>query len=499
MNKRLIALNIAILALLIAPIIIQQVNATTANAYPYHPTCKAFGKVKKDWYVGRKWQEYRDDQGLSGFLPFNRTNENITISFANIVFSKEFENKSISLADESKDTELSATRDVLTSDDLEYIYIEITNASALSANTFYTARYSLSVEERSISTDDYILVTGKVEKTGEHLASWGLEVAFKIVDTGASTRYIVVFIYGSAGTDGAYVESDYAGFGVSSVDYKVFGHDGAYVTVQVNIGQLLEWAGVSWKPSKLVGIVYSCIMQTGSSLDSTSTVKAYIRHAFIAGAKIYVDDPSYTNGLIVNGTTASFTPAAGDIIQIYGANASKVIDVTIPFVYEDTRDFDQICTAIAECYGFQYEWKFILPKSPTSGDKLEYSNTNITLKCWFDGAYIDKLYVNGVDKSTQVSGEKVDTSEGLQDKDRAWTYLVASSLTAGNQYDVELKVKNLPKDVWYSLTSEPVSILTWQWWYDKLLLILAFLSNLLGGIGSSWIKHQREKLRIPKR
>ena len=64
---------------------------------------------------------------------------------------------------------------------------------------------------------------------------------------------------------------------------------------------------------------------------------------------------------------------------------------------------------------------------------MTYSNTNITLKCWFDGAYIDSFYVNGVDKTTQVSSKKVDTSTGLNDADRAWTYLVASSLTAGNQ------------------------------------------------------------------
>ena len=130
---------------------------------------------------------------------------------------------------------------------------------------------------------------------------------------------------------------------------------------------------------------------------------------------------------------------------------------------------------------------------------MTYSNTNITLKCWFDGAYIDSFYVNGVDKTTQVSSKKVDTSTGLNDADRAWTYLVASSLTAGNQYDVELKVENLPSDIWMNLTSEPVGILSWQYWYDRLLAVLAFISNLLGGIGSMWIANERRKLRVPKR
>ena len=169
-RKLLIALNIAILIAFLAPYIIQAYGAT-ANAYPYHPEVKLYGKVTKDWYIGRKWQEYRDDQGLSSFLPFNRTNENITIPFYSIVFDREFENKSISLATESKSSALTLTKDVLTENGLEYIYLKITNSSALSADTAYAASIELDVsDEPAVTNDYYLLVTMKVKGTGEHLS-----------------------------------------------------------------------------------------------------------------------------------------------------------------------------------------------------------------------------------------------------------------------------------------------------------------------------------------
>ena len=391
MNKRLIALNIAILTLLIAPIIIQQVNAATANAYAYHPTCKLFGKVKKDWYIGRKWQEYKDDQGLSSFLPFNRTNENITISFANIVFDKNFVNKTIADATESgSTTEFTVTKEVLTSNGLEYIYIKMTNKTALSASTTYTVNEELLVsDEPAVDNNDYIFVTAKVKKTGDNIAQWQAYVIFYFLDSGATERKLYIKVAGQSGTDTWASGTDY----VAYLDYD---RDDTYVTWQFKIQDMLDAQSKTWQIVKLTKVRYVIELVTGDTLDATSVVEAYIRHAFIASGKIYIDDPFYENGLIVNGTSGQFTPSAGDIIQIYGANATKIVGVTIPFVYEDIRDFDEICTALAECYGFQYEWKFILPKSPETGDKLEYSNTNITLKCWFDGSFVDRLYVNGV-------------------------------------------------------------------------------------------------------
>ena len=456
-----------------------------------HPKVIVYGNVTKTVYPGRNIFEYKDDQGLSSVLPFNRTNENITIPFYSIVFQNAFENKTIGKATVTSSDEVDATYEVLSANGIEYIYLKIINSSALATESYYTLRLDLTCN-KTVTNDYYMLVTASIKNiAGDNLeVKARLQVLFTFLDSGATERNLGIKL-----TDGGQTADQWDN--PYWVDART--SDGTFVTWQFKLGYMLQKFGVNAELSKLIKVSYRITFKTSTTLDASNGMEAKIVHAFLVPSKIYIDDPSYENGLIVNGTSGQFTPSAGDIIQVYGANATKIVDVTIPFVYEDNRDFDQICTAIAECYGFQYEWKFILPKSPTSGDKLEYSNTNITLKCWFDGAYIDKLYVNGVDKTTQVSGKKVDTSEGIQDKDRAWTYLVASSLTAGNQYDVELKIKDLPKQIWYDLTTEPTRILTWEWLYDKLLVILAFFSNLLGGIGSSWIKSQREKLRVPKR
>jgi len=494
-HKRLIALNIAFLIAFLLPYM-QLVLAATSNAYAYHPECELYGDINKDWYVGRKWTEYKDDQGLSSFLPFERQDENISISFANIVFEKNFENKTVSSGTESGSSQVTLTKDVLTENGLEYIYLKIENNTALNTDSSYYKKITLSIsDEPAVTNDYYLLVSAKPTKTGANIASWRAEIQFVFKDVGATERTIVIGIRGETGTDSITWSSVQ-----NALQVKIYGNDNTYRTVLFKIQDLLDSASLNFNIAKLTAIEYTISFTTGTTLDSTSIAECKIRHALVLPSKVYIDDPAYENGLIVNGTSGSFTPSAGDVIQIYGANATKIIGVTIPFVYEDNRDFDEICTTIPESYGFLYNWKFILPKSPTSGDSLTYSNTNITLKSWFDGAYIDSFYVNGVDKTTQVSSKKVDTSTGLQDSERAWTYLVASSLTAGNQYDVELKVKDLPSDVWMNLTSEPVGILSWQYWYDRLLALVAFIANALGLTGTAqWAESERRKLRVPKR
>jgi len=440
-HKPLMALNIAFLIAFLAPYVMQAYCAT-ANAYAYHPEVKLYGDVTKPVYPGRSIFEYKDDQGLSSILPFERQDENVSIIFANMVFSKAFENKSISDASETKADELTTTLDVLTtSNGQEYIYLKAENSSALSATKTYSAKEKLLVsDEPTVTNDYYVFVTAKVDNTGTNLSLWEVSVKFYFKDSGATERTLEIKVDGGSGSD-AWGSSD------TNVVFHDYNRDNTFVTWQFKIQDMLDKESKAWVLSKLTAVEYGVRMITGSSPDAALAVEAWIRHALVLPSKVYIDDPAYTNGLIVNGTSVDFTSQAGDVIQLYGANATKIVGVTIPFVMEDSRDFDESCTTIPESYGFLYDWKFILPKSPSTGDSLTYSNTNVTLKSWFDGAYVDSLYVNGVDKTTQVSSKKVDTSTGLNDADRAWIYLVASSLTAGNQYDVELKVENLPSDV----------------------------------------------------
>jgi len=468
-------------------------SALAANAYAYHPEVILYATLdNKIVYPGRSIFEYKDDQGLSSILPFERRDENITISFANIVFSKEFENKSIALATESVNSALSATKDVLTSNGLEYIYIKITNKTALSTATYYSVTYTLEIpDEPAISADDYLLGTVKADKTGDNLQFVEVQIKFTIVDTGANTRYLIL----SFKTD----VSDSISAPTDSAQFTKNVQDNTYTTLQVKIADLLEGAGVSWTPAKLTNIEYLAAYKTGSTLDSESTLEAYIRHAIITSSKVYIDDPAYENGLVVNGTSGDFTATAGDVIQLYGANCTKIVNVDIPFMISSEnalikKDY------LAEKNGFYYEWEFSLPKTTTAeADTLSYTGTNLTLKSWMDGSYFTKLYMNGVDKLSSVTGKTVDTSTGLDDVDRAWTYALATSLTAGNLYSIKLQVEDLPLDIVNALTESPIIALGWlhpkSWVYAFLLFWEKVLYFITGG---NLMYHWARKWRVAK-
>lgn len=472
-------------------IILAIAYGATANAYPIHPDVKVFGNIQKDWYVGHEWQKYVADDGLTYSLPFSRQDENITIPFYSIVFSVEFENKSIASASVSGNTaEFDVTKDYLVSNDLGYIYVKLTNKTSLATTTSYTVALSLSAD-KTITNDDYLFVTAKL-KNSENLAIARARVRFHIKDEGANERILAICVTTATGSDIIESTTDTVTF------VKKNAPTDTYLTVQVKIQDMLDKAGVNWKLAKLTSVEYCVELSTGDTLDSTTWVEAYFRHAFISPARIYIDDPSYEDGFIINGTSGQFTPSAGDVLQVYGANATKIVGVTIPFVYEDTRPIEERVTTIPQSYGFQYEWRFVMPKSPTeTGDKFTYSNTNITLYCWFDGAYIKNLWVNGVDKTSVVSGKKTPTTTGLTDEERYWTYGLASSLVGGNQYDIELRVEDLPSDVWYALTQEPQKILTWSWLYDRILAFIQAILNILGFSVTS-IELKRRELRVPK-
>ena len=493
MDKRLkLLLTTTTTTLLTLNIIIAIVYGATANAYPYHPQVKVYGVVTKPVYVGHEIWKYVADDGLTYSLPFGRQNKNITINFANIVFEDAFENKSVSLGDTTGTyAEVSLTKDVLVIDGVETIYLKITNSSSLDASEWYVGRVTLDVsEEPAVTNDYYLVVTMKVKKTGSNLADWRADVTFHFLDSGANERTIGFYIYGT-GTGDRWVDTS------TGVAMESLGHDNEWVTLQFKIQDALDARAKSWCLVKLVKVRYEVKFKTGTALDAESTAEAYIRHAFVTSSKVYVDDGS-EDGLVVNGTSGNFPYSAGDIIQIYGANASKIVSLSIPFVYEDDRPIEERVTTIPQSYGFQYEWRFVMPKSPTeTGDKFTYSSTNITLRCWYDGVFIKNLWVNGVDKTSAVSSKKTPTTEGLTDQERYWTYGLVSSLVGGNQYDIEMRVEDLPSDVWYALTQEPQKILTWSWFYDRILAIIQAILNILG-LSITSIEVKRRELRVPK-
>jgi len=454
-----------------------------------HPKVIVYGDVTKTVYPGRNIFEYKDDQGLSSVLPFERQDKNISITFSNIVFDKNFENQSIALATETKSSgALAITKDFLTENDAPYIYLKLTNSSALSTDTTYYADEELLInDEPTITNDYYLLVTAKVSETGDNLAGWRVRILFYFTDSGANTRRIDIMILGKTGTDSISSDTD------GSTEYILFsdyGNDNSWKTVQFKIQDLLDSASKTWNLVKLTKISYRIILVTGSSLDSNPSVEARIRHALVLPSKVYIDDPQYENSqLVINGTTGNFGYSADDIINIYGANATKITDVTIPWQWEITPEIE----TDAENLQMQYTWTFTMSKSPSGeGDSLTFSNTNITLYGYKDGDTWDMLYLNGVDKLSSIASKKVDETTGY------WTYGLASSLTEGNMYQIIARI-TYTADEYDSLTeapvfwTNPVAWIQYKFWE----LITAIASFL--GLGTAWAVKQKRKVRTPKR
>jgi len=193
------------LALVLTLFFIVQMPAMIALAAEIqHPRVVPYGQVTKIVYSGRNVFEYKDDQGLSSTLPFERQNENITIPFYNIVFEKNFENKTIAEGTLSSSSELDVTRDVLTSNGIEYVLLKATNKTALSADTVYYARVVCQTDDIPITADSYLLVTLYVHIIGDNLVATETvgSVLFDVVDTGGANRAIGVIVREGRSDDG---------------------------------------------------------------------------------------------------------------------------------------------------------------------------------------------------------------------------------------------------------------------------------------------------------
>ncbi len=475
-RKAVGAISLTLLALMLIAVV--PVGLASASTSISHPKLMVYGTVTKDVYVGRSIFEYKDDQGLSSVLPFERQEKNITIAFHNIIFDKNFENKTVSKGSDVVASPMTLTKEVFVENGQEYIYLKEVNKTALSANTWYPSYTTLSISgEPSVSNDHYLLVSFKVKQTGTNVNESLAAVYFIFKDSGGNERTLGVQVWTRDGTDG------YVLAGVDS--YVDYGHENEWVTIQLKIQDLLDARGLSWNLVKLVKIQYRLSMKTSSTLDSsTAKVEAFFKHALVVPNKVYIDDGT-TDGLLLNGVSGQFPPTAGDVINIYGATAKKIVGVTIPFEYEVPYEAQTDGKNLI----IQYTWEYTHPKSPETGDSLTFANTNMTLYGYKDGIYWDKLTFNLQDKLTAIANKKVDSTKGY------WTYCLVNGLTEGSAYQLLARVEYTAEE-FDALTAAPSF---WSdplgWIMDKLLALIQVVASFLGLSLASKIRGSRRALR----
>jgi len=410
----------SVLALILTLLFISQAAVMAAAAAEIqHPRLIVYGQVTKPIYPGRPIFEYKDDQGLSSTLPFERQDKNISISFANIVFDENFENKTVT--DKSASTGWSLEASVLGTDN-EYILLKITNSSAINANTDYKG-YVRQYVDIPITSKSYVLFTAYASESLDSISYALVSLQMLVVDSGGNKHWVTIAFFSYAGTNTIAYSASTTIDSVTTdlIEVKIYGVT-SYYTIQKQIGDIISSAGQNFNPEKITRICLFLLSHTASSItDSSLSAIAYIRHVSVTSSVVYIDDGT-ENGLIVNGTSGNFGYSAGDIINVYGANATKIVGVTIPWQIEVTPEIDKDLDNLR----MQYTWEWTMPKSPSEvGDTLTFSNTNMTLYGYKDGDAWDKLYLNGVDKLSSIASKKVPSDADY------WTYCLASSLFRG--------------------------------------------------------------------
>lgn len=483
--KSLPLLSVLALAVLLASMAYTPALAATTVQ---HPRVWVEGTVTKDVYVGHSVFEYSTGE-LSEVLPFTRS-DNLTIDFSRIAFEEPFINKTITTITASSEFGNAKADLLYDSYGVEYILLDMgTNTSNVAASTSYDA-YFINEADLPVTNNYYILVTMKPQITAgaDSISNVFAAVRLLFLDEAGQYKCIVLEFRQTSGTDTitAPATSTYQ-FGVTYDRILVQIHGVTdYRTYQAKIADILSAAGASWSLSKLVKISFTIGITTAATIsDSSVGACAYFRHVMIVSDKVYIDDPGYDGGLVVNGTSGVLSTAAGDVINLYGAEAEKIVGLDIPFKYEPEPE---IATAGSD--GFTYKWEFMLPEQPSEGDDFTFSGTKMIMRSWFDGSYYDYLYVAGANKLSEINTLEVSEDTGYWEKE------LLTGLNPGYKYDVEAKVSGLPEDTFMELTAPAA------WWNPKswVYRILMFLYTLLSifGIKATSVKKAAMRYRVPK-
>ena len=250
---------------------------------------------------------------------------------------------------------------------------------------------------------------------------------------------------------------------------------------------------------KLVGSAYKTYVYVDTTVvagDEYST-SLWVRNAFVSSNAVTLADET-TNNIMLNGTSVNHVYDEGDTIDIVSKEVALIKGLSIPFVYEDadwkdgTVVKDGKVTYSDALKGFNYEWLFNLPTTTVAeSDTLTYSSTNITLRSWYDGSFFGLFTSRGSDKLDDVDTKKVSTTASTLMDNRAWSYGVESSLTVDTDYEVKIRVGNLPDSVLTAMLEKPGLVYTepgtWLNWitYHFWNIIAAATALLTGAKASS--------------
>ena len=450
--KRALAavLLVGLLALAVMPI-------AHAETFARHPECWVEGIVTKNIVPGASIWRYEDAQGIDHHLPF-QLNGNATLDVRNIVWAMPFPNETYTISGKG-------TEDMVEWRDGRYWYIK----NVLSAQTvdieLITISYSTDI---ALSENTYIVIIGEESHNTDNTYDGAyVDVVLTTASGDVTLRYYI------RNTD--YNKSHI--YLSTTEAHVVVGKDADYFCIVSQVIHDFQAAfNTQDTPTSVTQVELVCRVKNSTTITGEYAEAKFYCVAFITSSDVKI------NTLSINQTDPVLKLQA-EQINVYGLEASEIKDAQIDFKWLETPEI----STIPEANGFIYKWSYILPNV----ESITYSSTKLVFRTWFDGKYVDYFYVQGVNRLSDISGVSP-TEEGYE-------LVLAEGLIPGNQYDVELKVTDLPDDVWWSLTEVRGGGVWWHpySWMDRLLAIIEAVLGFLG-IPTGWITSTRKRLRVAK-
>ncbi len=473
-------LSLAVIAALLAGIVLTSgFSALAALAPPAfavdidHPRAYVYGTVEKSVMFAQSIWRWEDSEGVDHYLPFEPApNENYTIDAWFIAFEKQMENDTFTFSGSASDEWAKQ----LDSYGMNTWYIKnVLDDQTLNGETT-TLDAALAIP---VDTTTHVLCAMKLLTSDPP----GAVATLVLTLTSGTTTYALRVELHDGVTRGSTNTIWHADWSPPAASFQIGCDPGDACLVCLNIEQIFnQISGLEVDIDSVTKLKLT--LYTPNSTTTTSEVaEAYFRFAFFTSTSVYINSKDYGLLNTTLGTTINIPTSTGDVLNIYGAEATHAYKVTIPFIYEDE---DYSIETSADEFSMSYTWQFQLPDDANAGS---FTSTGLNITLNKDPDAWDYLYVNGADYLGQILNHKAGEDVTL-----------LTGLTPGTIYTVQAKVRYTAEE-WDALTAapsfwmNPVGWLAYHWWS-----LLAAIASVLGLVGTaSWARSKARRYKMPRR
>ncbi|RLI81130.1 MAG: hypothetical protein DRP01_11240 [Archaeoglobales archaeon] len=460
MQRRLV---LAIVVLLVTMVFFGANIAVPVFTTVIEPAVTIYGNLTKDIRDLNNIWLYTDENGKNVTLDYQR-NGNITFTVDKIKWVDAFINESVQGTLTVSSNAEGSAQYLTDADGIPYILITVRNTSDITGGIGARLDDTCSI---TFDKDSYVFIVAEIcyaEPPTPYVY-----FALKLIDMGGEDHVLEFQFLNVSGTNditlvNSGIDNDNK---EDDVQVKVFNVSvGEPFVYQRKITDIFSEAGLSTEIVKCEKVVYGANFVGSPYSASDNEVKTLFKAALISEKQIKINNIAVTSRQIT---------IDSDSISI-NREIEKVADASIPFVYSVPYEkaFDDKNRKI------DYDFEFLLP------DGCELSFSSVKLNFTVPSGTVESLWINGQDYLDKISN-----------KDPGTDVTLLSSVSAGTQYIVNCKVKYSEEEYYEIAMSIKLAWWSPRSWIDKLLAILLAIVNFFGGIGATYIKRLRTRIRTP--